>query len=324
MLGPYPAPVHRLLSWLIRLAELLVCSLPPAGVDALAGGAGTVWYALDGRRRRRCRANLRAALEAEPQEATVRAVFRNMARVPLESLWLPRLFATPAQVERRCVLHGDWEAMRPLIRDGGVILSGHLGNWELGTHALRAYGMKLSFVVRPFAQAVLEQRLATSRGGTTAVIPHHRLLSGVRSALRAQRWVGMLGDQNAGWNARFVPFFGIPASTAALPAWIAVKERVPLFLCAALRRATPFTYDVYAYRVPLEEQAGDRDTITQWVLTTYMETLASWIRKAPAQYNWLHRRWKSRPPSETIPPPRLPRYDHHRPATGAPSATASS
>lgn len=314
--APYAAPVDRVLIIFVRLGEMLICALPPRSVPVLSWTLGSLWYAFDRRRRRRCRANLNAAFGKDAPEASefhVREVFRNMARVPLEALWFPRLFATPEQMERRCVFEGDWDALRATEHTGGVMLGGHLGNWELGAHGLRINEVATSVVVRQFAQAQLERRLAASRGGDAVVIPHDAVLSGMRKALRAKRWVGVLGDQNAGWNAQFVPFFGIPASTATLPAWVALKGGQPVFIGAATRRAAFFSFTFHLAPAQPPPDLGPREA-TAWTIEFYMATLEAWTRRAPTQYNWLHRRWKSRPPGEA-PNPRLPVYDHHRPSS---------
>lgn len=312
--------MERIVLAAVRLGEMLVCGLPPRSVPVLAWLGGFVWYVCDRRRRRRCRANLRAAFgdsSEHASEASVRAVFRNMARVPLEALWFPRLFRTATQLERHCRFEGDWNEFGERAAHGGVMLSGHLGNWELGAHALRLYPVPVSVVVRRFAQAGLERRLSASRGGDEAVIPHRNALGGIRTALRSQRWVGIVGDQNAGWNAQYVPFFGLPASTAGAPAWIALEAGTSIFFGAVVRRRKAFAFTLRIQHLPAPSFDGDRRAAVQWVLERYMATLEAWIREAPTQYNWLHRRWKSRPPGES-PSPRLPTYDHHRvPATGS-------
>ena len=311
-------PVQRLLVAVVRLGETLLCSLPPRSVPALAWTLGTAWYAVDRRRRRRCRANLRAAFgEASPHstEPAVRAVFRNMARVPLEAVWFPRMFSNAERVRARCTFLGDWQAFDDVASGGGVMFGGHLGNWELGAHALRAYPLPVSVVVRRFAQAGLERRLTASRGG--AVIPHRTAMGGIRAALRAKRWVGILGDQNAGGKAQWIPFFGLPASTAGAPAWIPLEAGAPIFVGAVIRRRGDFAFELHVARIDAPSFADDPRGAVTWVLERYMAQLESWIRLAPTQYNWLHRRWKSRPAGE-VPDPRLPEYDHHRPPVMAP------
>lgn len=313
--------MDRLLVALLRLGELLICSLPPRSVGPLAWTCGSLWYALDGRRRRRCRANLRAAFGADSAHATeaaVRAVFRSMARVPLEALWFPRIFRTEAQGWRRCAVRGDWDAFQACREEGGLLLGGHLGNWELGGQALQLIGVRISVVVRRFAQAGLERRLAASRGGRGVVIPHRTAVGGIRKAFAARRWVGVLGDQNAGWNAQFVPFFGLAASTAGAPVWLALEAGAPIFVGGVRRRPGAFRFELHLKRLALPE-TRDRRAAVATLLGEYMAVLETWIRDAPTQYNWLHRRWKSRPVGET-PDPRLPVYDHHRVTDPAPSA----
>lgn len=315
--------MQRLLDWfayaLLRLGETLVRSLPPAAAMRLGDACGTVWYLVDGRRRRRAGENLRVAFGEPPNPATrrrlVHATFRSMARVPFESLFMPRMLGSHRRFERRCRLLGDVDRMledcdldRP-----GVLVTGHLGNWELTGHAIRLYPAPLAVVARPIENKYVNRHVLASRGGRRIVIGRRGALPSILKALRNGTWVGFVADQNAGNQGEFVPFFGLAASTHGAPAWIACREGVALYVGVCLRRpGTLMQFDFHCRR--LEHPGGidaTPDDIRELIARS-MAQLEAWIRLDPAQYNWLHRRWKDRPKGE-VRGPHLPRYDHHRP-----------
>ena len=317
---------QRIVDGALRMAAALLTSLPPRALHAVARASGALWWAMDGRRRRRGCENLRAAfgdaLSPRARRRWVATCFRNLLNVPFETLLFQRLLGTERQLLRRCELKGDWPALRQDVQAGraGLLLGAHLGNWELGVHALGVLDIPHAVVVRPIDHPALNALATARRGGPDRVIPHRGAGGGLgpmRRALTGGRWLGMLADQNAGHDGVFVPFFGLPASAHASPMRLAQHLDVPVYLAVSIRGAVPWTYDLHLVRLHVEtdEAPGARDALARSV-RGYHQVLERLIDLAPTQYNWLHRRWRHRPPDEA-PNERLPRYDHHR-ATMAP------
>ncbi len=290
-----------------------VRSMPPRSLPSLAWLAGTVWYLLDARRRKRTAENLRVSfgdtLSVRARGQLAREVFRSMARVPLEVLWFERLLGSPRQLERRCTFHGTWPAARP----AGVAWGGHIGNWELLVRAVQPRLGRMRSVARRIKDPAIQAIITGVRGGQSEVIDKHGAYRDLVRTIRDQAWVGIVGDQNAGTNGRFIPFFGLAASTYESPARLALREGVPLVLLAAIRRpGRELAFDIHA-EVLREAGPRDRDLAAIEPLLGRMSAfLEGWARRHPEQYNFLHRRWKDRPPGEAT-GPHLPRYDHHRP-----------
>ncbi|MCP5071055.1 MAG: lysophospholipid acyltransferase family protein [bacterium] len=311
----------RLQYLLMRLAEALVQSLPPPAAQRVGDVAGDVWWAVDRRRRKRASENLRVAYPELPpaeRQALVRACFRSMARVPVETMFAERLLPDWEAILRRCVIEGDLDRLRRHAQAGEAIMvvTGHLGNWELAARFLRLLGADLAVVARPIDNPLIDAHIVKQRGGPGTVIRHHGALARVREALRGGRMAALVGDQNAGRRGMFVPFFGLPASTYGAPGWMALREDVPLMVGTCTRQPG---HD-YRFRIcftfeSLPPDAGRRGAIERLTALT-MQRLEERVREAPEQYNWLHRRWKDRPPGED-PATDRPRYDHHRPRPAA-------
>lgn len=286
--------------------ELLARSLPPQAVPHLAAAAGTLWWACDGRRRGRVRQNLRAAfhdaLSPAEQRRRTRGAFAAMLQVPLEVFIQPRLLRTPRDLARRTRIQGDEAALRQdwARGRGGLIVTGHLGNWELAGRLLTLHGLPARAVMRPVENPYVDARVRRARGGDGHVIGKRGAVKSVIDTLREGRWVALLADQNAGRGGVFVPFFGLPASTHPLPAVLALRLGLPLYAGAALRRpGRPFTFDVHLRRMDPGEGEEITDARVDALMAQVTATLEEWVRLDPGQYNWLHRRWKSRPPGES-------------------------
>ncbi len=304
-------------SWLaygaFQYGRLFALSLPPRAAQAVARGLGRAFHAFAGSRRRTVRENLRVAFgremgEAE-REALARRTFEHVFTVAMEILWRPRIFQNLRAAERRCGLAGDEAAMRADIRAGrgGLVLTAHFGNWELAGTYLRLERVPFTAVARPMDNPWMERFATDMRGGSDGVIGKQGAVRGVLRALEAGRWVGILADQNAGRHGVFVPFFGLPASTYPFGAAVAVRYGLPVYFGAAVRRGGGFRYDVVVKRYDVAPTA-DPEADARRLLEAFHAQLETWIRSAPEQYLWMHRRWRSRPPGEPV-GPHLPVYD---------------
>jgi KDO2-lipid IV(A) lauroyltransferase len=301
----------------LRFAEFLVRSLPPTAALALGRVVALAVFRLDARHRWRARENVRVAfggLDRAARERIVRGAFVNFGLTLVETLHFERQFATLGQLRRKARLRGDWEALfRDLHRGGGgILVTGHLGNWELGARAFRLYEVPLRVVYRPLDNPHLNAHVVAARGGPSAVIRHRGGAGGALAALRAGSWVGILADTNARGQGEFAPFFGLAAATYGAPVLLAVRQGVPFYVGATLRRrGAPFRFDLVVRRLLLPaERDAPLEAVREGV-AAMNRALEDLVRLAPDQYLWTHRRWKDRPRGET-PGPHLPLYDRRR------------
>jgi len=300
------------------MGEFVLRCLPPVAALEVGRLAGLVVHALDPRHRWRARESVRVAfgetLTGLEQRRLARAAFVNFGLTVAESAHFDRQLGTLAQLKRKVRLVGDWQALFTDLHRGrgGMIVTGHLGNWELGARAFRLYSIPLRVVFRALDNPLLNEYVVRTRGGAQSVIRRQGALGGVQRALREGRWVGILADTNAGGRGEFAPFFGLPASTFGTPVLVAVREGVPFYAGASLRRpGRPFRFDLVVKRVDLP---GDRQAPVALVregLARMNRALEFLVRLRPEQYHWIHRRWKHRPHGEPD-SPRLPSYDRKR------------
>ena len=222
-----------------------------------------------------------------------------------------------ADVVRAPQLSRDWvakhvhfpniEALREMCRDqpdrGVLIATGHLGSFELLARSVALWGLPLAFVVRPLKFPRLNRFIEQRRELDGNRVIHRRgALQEAMKRLRRGEVVAMLIDQNVTGNlAVFVPCFGILAATTRAFGLAALRTRAKV-LVAGMTYAGDDTYVVHS--VPCSFDALYEDTnwtvdekvkrITAEVSQRYEEM----IRLSPAEWFWLHRRWKTRPEGE--------------------------
>jgi Kdo2-lipid IVA lauroyltransferase/acyltransferase len=182
---------------------------------------------------------------------------------------------------------------------GCMIVSGHLGNWELGAAYCAARGIGVDAVVRGIANPLMDAYVTRTRQALGVGVVHDRdAVRHTPKAMRAGRMVGFLCDQDgAGLASTFVPFFGRLAKTPRGPAVFALRLDCEVIFAAVTRRPSGRYH--FHFEPLVIERTGDRDRDIDAFVARYTARLEDAIREAPEQYFWHHRRWKRRPPEET-------------------------
>lgn len=297
-------PAHALEYALFRGAAAVLGLLPERAALALGGALG--WMAGSVLRVRRAVVddNLAGAFpegSADWRRRVARASYAHLGREAVAALRITG--RGPEEVVRRTTIVG-LEAFREALRRGrGVVLvTGHLGNWEVGGAAFAARGLPVDAVAKGMANRRFGARLDASRRrvGVRLLTLEEAPREGLRS-LREGRVLGLIADQDAREDGVFVPFFGREASTFRGPALFALRSGAPIFLGVSLREpGAPARYRVTVEPVPFVP-TGDLEADIRALTAAHTAALERAIRKAPEQYFWQHRRWKTRPPG-TAPP----------------------
>lgn len=178
---------------------------------------------------------------------------------------------------------------------GAILITGHFGNWELAGAYVAARGVPLDAIVRGQSNPLFEAYINGTREalGMTVVRDQDAVRRTPR-ALREGRAVAFVADQGVlGLASTFVPFFGRPAKTPRGAAVFAIRYDVPTLFVVAVRQPNG------RYRLSVEpieiERTGDRDHDVDAIVASYTATLERWVRTAPEQYFWQHRRWRRQP-----------------------------
>jgi KDO2-lipid IV(A) lauroyltransferase len=253
-----------------------------------------LWWLLP-RRRRVALANLERGFGTSRSPAELRSLARrSFQHLGMNLVEVCRYFLRPTDIMLSRVRVEGGEHLRAAAAQGRgiLVLTAHYGNWELLAAAHGLVGLPLSIVVRPLDHPLLDEMAARFRRRSGAeLIIKRQAVREVLQALRRQRMVGILLDQNATRSEGvFVPFFGVPASTSKGLAVIALRTGapvVPVFL-----RREPDGRHCMEVGPPIPAPAdGDPDTYT----ATFNEVIEAAVRRAPEQWLWMHARWRTRP-----------------------------
>lgn len=287
--------------WLVFPLAWLLAHLPAAiGLAAGRRLGDLLWLVLPGRRAVALD-NLRRSFGAERSAAEIRQLarrsFQNVGMNLVEGCCY---FLRPTQVMLSRVRVEGREHLQAAAAHGrGVlILTAHFGNWELLAAAHGLTGLPASIVTRPLDYPLLDDLAARfrRRSGAELIVKRHAVRE-VLTALRRQRMVGILLDQNATRaEGVFAPFFGSPASTSKGLALLALRTGAPV-VPIFLRREPDGRHcmDVGAAVPPPED--GQIATYT----SAFNRVLEAAIRRTPEQWFWMHDRWRTRP-RETVSP----------------------
>jgi KDO2-lipid IV(A) lauroyltransferase len=292
------SPVHRTEFALARSLERAVSLLPERAADRFGASIGRALHGL-GIRRDTVDENLRIAFPDQSDEwrAEVRiAAYEHLGREVAAMLRLSKLDAKA--VVNRTVTEG-WEELheaRSLGR-GVILVTGHYGNWEIAAASVAARGVPIAAIVRRQGNRLVDERLQELRRNLgVETIYQGQAPTRVPRILRANGVVGIVGDQDARKSGVFTPFFNRPASTHRGPALFALRLNAPVFSCIARRLpGNDVRYEVRGRRVEVG-RTGNLDEDVRALLTELSRRLEEEVRRAPEQYFWFHRRWKTRPP----------------------------
>jgi Kdo2-lipid IVA lauroyltransferase/acyltransferase len=246
--------------------------------------------------------NLELALPEVPQvERTriLRGLFRNLGAQLVEFCRMPRY---TAQNTRGWI---GTEGLENYLsaqarRKGVLVLTGHLGGWELSSFYHSLMGHPMGMVIRRLDNRLLDEyvnRIRCLHGNR--VLHKDDFARGLLTAMRTGETVGILMDTNmTPPQGLFARFFGITACTASGLARVALKTGaavVPGFLVWESAEGK------YVLHFGAELRFAESDDHEADILAATQQcndVLESWIRRYPDQWLWIHRRWKTRPPGE--------------------------
>ncbi|CAN5493435.1 lysophospholipid acyltransferase family protein [soil metagenome] len=276
----------------------------PRGVARWVGaGVGRISFVLLARLRQVGERNLLLAFpdrSAAERDAILRLEYRNLGWLLAEFCQMRGYTAERASEFIR------YEGLENYIqaRDKGqgvLVLTGHLGAWELSSFYHSLMGMPMGMVIRRLDNPLVDayvNKIRCLHGNR--VIHKDDFARGLIASMRAGETVGILMDTNmTPPQGVFVPFFGVPACSASGMARVAQKTGaavVPGFLLwdeGEGQYVLRFGEEIEMVNTSNTED----DSVTNTAIFTAV--LERYIRAYPDQWLWMHRRWKTRPEGET-------------------------
>jgi len=288
--------------WLVVAVARALGAMPRGLARLLAGLLAFFVYWSFGRLRRVGVRNLELALPELPPKARVeilRRVYRSLAWQLVEFCRMTRY---TAQNTRNWIrTEGLDHYLAAQARGKGVlIVTGHLGAWELSSFYHSLMGHPMGMVIRRLDNRRLDEYVNAIRClHGNRVLHKDEFARGLLTAMRAGETVGILMDTNMRPpQGVFVEFFAMQACTASGLARVALKTGAAVLPGFMVWEQAEGKYVLHFGPELRFEQTGDAECDA--IAATQQCTAATeeWIRRYPDQWLWIHRRWKTRPAGE--------------------------
>lgn len=284
---------------LAGLKTLMIAgAIVPYKMGVVIGGlTGRLAYYLLARHRKKTIENLRFAFKGEMDEeeigSTATACFENLGRSLFELLCIR--WSGLKNIQRSITVEGEGYLKEALnLGKGLILITAHIGNWELLGMLLAQMGYKLSVIAAPSKNIRLGEVTNAYRSRfniETIIRGEHSSARKIIRSLRENRVLGVLLDQDIESDGVYVDFFGKKAYTPTGITSLALRFNIPVLMIFMVRE------EGYRHRIIIDKPEGLRrsgDTKPDILHNTAIFTgiIESFIRKYPGQWVWMHNRWR--------------------------------
>ena len=275
---------------------------PRSAARQVGAAFAAVAYKLRTPLRRAAMFNLNLAFP-ESSEGAREQILRGMIR---QIGWMAGEFSqfpkyTAANISRIVEIDGAEHFDTAQRRGKGVLfLTGHMSAWELAPFAHALYGHPLHFLVRPVANARVDELINRYRClSGNRPIEKNRSARAILKVLADGGTVGILADTNTSLEEGvFADFFGRPASTTSGLARIALRTGAAVIPGFLMWDAAQKKYRLQFGPALDLVRTGDEDSDVRENTARFTAVIEAYVRRHPDQWLWVHKRWKTRPPGE--------------------------
>lgn len=293
--------LSRFAGWFgLNVCSLIIKIIPERNLYGFARKIASLGYIFAVKQKNIALGSLTIAFGTEKSADEVSRIakdcFTDMAKSAIELMFL---MDKPQILKKRIKLVNKENLDAALKEGNGVIMvSAHFGNFPLLLARLSLEGYKASGIMRPMRDERVEKIFVKKRQRynvkTIYSQPRNVCVETAIRTLRGNELVFIPIDQNFGTGGVFVDFFGQKAATATGPVVLAQRTKAALLPCFIIRQPDDTHRIIFEPRLDLEEGKNPQETVLINIqkLTGIIE---SYIRKYPAHWGWIHRRWKSKP-----------------------------
>ena len=293
--------ILRFLAWLgLNVCSLIIKFMPATWIYRFANSIGSLGYLLAAKQRRIALESLRMAFGQEKSELEIQRIARDcfilIAKSGVELIFL---MDRPELLKQRVDIVGKEYLDISLSKGKGVILvSAHFGNFPLLMARLSVAGYKVGGIMRYMRDERVEKIFLLKRQRlnikTIYSQPRNVCVETTLRSLRNNEIVFIPIDQNFGTGGVYVDFFGKKAATATGPVILAQRTQANIIPCFIIRQKDDTHKIIFEQAIDLKIGNSPQETISANIqkLTDIIE---SYIRRYPAEWGWIHKRWKTRP-----------------------------
>ena len=181
---------------------------------------------------------------------------------------------------------------------GVIVITGHIGNWELLAGGLGLSGYPVTAIATPVkGEALNQENIELRRRVGVETVPRDGAGSAkaILRTLRAGRILGILMDQDTQGQGVVVPFFGKPAYTPVGPAALAWRTKAAV-VGAFIHRGEDGRHRIRVREIVLpDREAKETDEREAWqhaASAQFNRVIEQEIRDRPDEWVWWHERWR--------------------------------
>ncbi len=268
----------------------------------MGAAAGALVAKLDPVNRRIGMRNLQIAFperDVKEHRRILTAAYRNYGRMAAE--WIHAFEFTRTNIEQYVTYESPeyWkDAISVSSGRGILVLTAHFGNFELLSLAHSIYGNRIAIVQRPNRNPIIDAAVTARRTRFGNIsIPRKGAAREVIRLLR-DNWMVTIPLDLDTRRGVFVDFFSKPAATNEALARIAMATGAPVLPAFMVREGSTTRHRIKLLPVIELERRRDRRESVLINTQRFTDAIAETIRLRPEHWNWIHRRWKTRPPGE--------------------------
>jgi len=279
--------------FLYRLGQFLALRIPLRFSYTLALIVSDIRYIFARKDRLEVKKNLRAIFP-EKSDRQIRVIrkqmFRNFAKYLVDFFRFPILDAE--YIRKNITIKNIRYFDEALSKGkGAVVLTAHLGNWELGGAVIALSGYPFWVVALPHKYKKVNDFFNAQRESKgLKVIPLGRAVRQCLSVLANNGIVGLVGDRDFNERGAVVDFFGKPTYLPIGPAAFCLKTGANIIPGFMLRNPDD-TFTMIIER-PIEfTPSGDRNKDLAELIGRYKVIIEDYIRRYPEQWYMFRRFW---------------------------------
>ncbi len=284
----------------LKVCSLIIYFLPLDWLRVISKTIADIFYVLAKRPRRIAQNSLDLAfgetISKVQKKRIAKDSFRHMLAAGFDLLFC---IGHPEYIEKVVDIEGRSYLDNALARNKGVIaVTAHFGNFALMQFKLAKEGYRVNSIIRHMRDLQADKYFLKKRNGigvkTIYTEPRNVCVMQSIKSLKNNEILFILLDQNFGTGGIFVDFFGRKAATATGPIVLAQRTEAAIIPMFFVHTAKGKHRLIIEREFKLENASGKNEAILLNIqrLTDIIER---YIRSYPAEWSWIHRRWKTRP-----------------------------
>lgn len=278
---------------LYRIGEFISLYLPRPLVSAIARALSCLQYLFSKQDRITVRNNLKAVfpgLGDRALERYARNVFINFGRYLEDFFRFRRL--NLSYIKENVIIEGREYIDKALsLKRGLIVVSGHIGNWELGGVALALLGYPVNAITLTHAHRRVNDFFNRQRESNgLKVIPMESAVRATLQAISRNEIVCILGDRDFTQGGIVLDFFGLPAMIPKGPAVFSLRNKAPIIPCLALQEGKGRLRLIFYPPVSFNP-SGEYERDVRVLTGLSLRKIEEFVRLYPDQWSMFRRFW---------------------------------